>query len=685
MPEGRGAPRPWSTRIAALLLAFFGLFPIANWIPGGHRADWYGLVLSGWVSGLAIVVGAGVVLAILSRTLPLWRDGLWAAVADRYHRRPRALTWLVALLATIVYASVARLILGGRPLLIDEIIQSYQALIYASGHLSLALPAHPEFFSATHLIDFPDKVYSQFPAGGPAFLALGVLVGSPWLVGPVLGGLAVVAFGACLRRLEPAPGTALAALLLFAFAPFMAFMSGSWMNHVPTLFAILVGSAGLAGMLLEPKARWNSAVACGLGFGIAAAVRPEDAVAFAIPAAAWLVLGIRSRRVGPGALAVAAVAFAVPVGALLWVNAATTGAPLRFGYEVLWGPSHGLGFHRAPWGVAHTPARGVQLISLYILRLQTYLFEWPIPSLLAAIAALWYARRIAPFDRYLLAAAAALLGLYFAYWHDGFYLGPRFVFLLLPVAALWTARSLPNLRARFGDGLPVRGVAYGFGVAVVMGATVGVPQRAKQYRSGLVTMRWDADRAAASAGVRNALVFVRESWGAELVARMWALGVSRPDGEQLYRRIDACQLDSAITALERDQVRDSAAMRALRPLLADSLLLRGSPVSPDTTEQFRPPGRYTQVCVDRINEDRAGFTLYAPLLLARGGGNVYARDLAGRDTLLLAEYPGRPVFLLKPAGARIGAMPQFFAAARDSIRVAAERGIISPKPVPSAR
>ncbi|HET7025268.1 MAG TPA: hypothetical protein VFI39_08710 [Gemmatimonadales bacterium] len=675
MPEVSGASSSRVARFAAVLLAVFGLLPIANWIPGGHRAAWYALVLSGWLSGLAIVAGAGVVLAIFGRGLPLWREGLWTRLAEGYRRRPGAVTVLVAVAAGLVYAWIARFILGGRPLLIDEIIESYQALIYAGGHLALPLPAHPEFFSATHLIDFPDKVYSQFPFGGPAVLTIGVLLGVPWITGPLAGTLAVIAFGVCLRRLEPAPGTALAALLLFAFAPFMAFMAGSYMNHVPTLAALLFGSAGLAGMLLVPRAGWRSALACGLGFGIAAAIRPEDAVAFALPASVWLVAGIRDRRVGIGALAVAAAAFAVPVGALLAVNWATTGAPLRFGYEVLWGPSHGLGFHRAPWGVAHTPARGVQLISLYLLRLQTYLFEWPIPSLLPAIAALWYARRLAPFDRYLMAAGTALLGLYFAYWHDGFYLGPRFVYLLLPLAALWTARCLPNLRARFGDGAPVRGVAYGLGVAVVMGLGVGVPQRASQYRNGLVTMRWDADRAADSSGVHGALVFVRESWGAELIARLWALGVARPDAEQFYRRIDACRLDGTLTELERTGVRDSAAARALRPLLADSLLLRGSPVSPDTTEQFLPPGRYTRECVDRINEDRTGFTLFPPLLLARGGENLYVRDLAGRDTLLLAEYPSRPVFLLKPGSARIGAEPRFYPASRDSIIAVARRVI----------
>lgn len=684
MPDGAGRGS-LAARAAAVFLAVVGLLPIANWIPGGHEAPWYRLVMTGWVLGLVIVVGAGAVLAILGRGLPLWRAGLWARAAERYAAHPRRTAVLVAVAALIVYVAIALGVLGGRPLLIDEIVELYQARMYAAGHLFLPLPAHPEFFSSIHLIDFPDKVYGQFPVGGPALLALGVLAGAPWLVGPVVGALSVVAFGWCLRRLDLGPGAALAALLLFAFAPFTAFMAGSFMNHVPTLLGLLVGSAGLAGMLQGGRARWSDALACGFGFGVAAAVRPPDAVAFALPATVWLLAGIRDRRVGVGALAVAAVAFALPVGALLWANARTTGAPLEFGYSVLWGPSHALGFHGAPWGVAHTPARGLELVNLYLLRLNTYLFETPVPALLPAIVALWLARKLSPFDRYLLGAAAATLGLYFAYWHDGFYLGPRFVYVLIPVAVVWTARFLPALRERLGQGAGLRGAAYACGVAGLLALGAGIPARAAQYRNGLVTMRWDADRAADSAGVRRALVFVRESWGAELVARMWALGVSRPDAELFYRRIDACRLEQALDALEQAGRRDSAADRALRPLLADSTRLRGSPVSPDTTEQFEPRGpRYTQACVDRINEDRAGFTLYAPLLNA-GGGNIYVRDMAGRDTLLLAEYPDRPVYLLRPGSARIGAVPRFYPASRDSILSAARRGTIAAGPPAPAR
>src|SRR3954471_3673645 len=150
------------------------------------------------------------------------------------------------------------------------------------------------------------------------------------------------------------------------------------------------------------------------------------------------------------------VGVAISVGLMLWFNARTTGAPMLFGYEALWGKGHELGFHAAPWGVAHTPARGLELVSLYFLRLQTYLFETPTPSLVAAIVALLLVPALRRLDGVLLAGSAMLVALYFAYWHDGFYLGPRFYICLLPALALWSARAFPEWRARWGRGASYR-------------------------------------------------------------------------------------------------------------------------------------------------------------------------------------------------------------------------------------
>jgi hypothetical protein len=668
MPDRPRAEWSLAAVFIAAFVATFGVLPIANWIPGGHDAPWYASVASGWVSGTAIALGIGLVFAILSRrTNLLWRDRALDRIVAAWERHPILAPTIIAAAGLVAYVTVARVTFSGRPLFVDELVQIYQARMYADGALSLPAFPHPEFFSSIHVVDTHGRVYSQFPAGGPAMLAIGVLLGAPWIVGPLFGAIGVLAFAAYVRRTEARPGTALAATLILALAPFAVFMSGSHMNHVTALAWVLIAIAALARVMTSDTVRPWSAALSGLGFGIAATIRPVDALAFAAPAGLWyLVRALREPHRWGDALP-AGVGVALPMIALMWVNSRTTGAPLLFGYEVLWGKAHALGFHTAPWGVSHTPARGVELVSLYFLRLQTYFLETPIPSLIPAIVALALARRLDRFDRYLLVSSGLLIGLYFAYWHDGFYLGPRFVYLLLPPLAVWTARALPSIRERIGAEAVYRTSVYAALCSLLIAAVMLVPLRAHQYANGLLTMRWDANRAAAEAGVHDALVLVRESWGAQLVARLWALGVSRPETERLYRNVDACILDHAIEQLERGTARDAAATAMLLPLLRDSARVVRSPASADTTERYLPGLGYSPRCIARVNEDRAGFTLFTPLLLAHGGNNVYARDLHGRDTLLLRAFPNRPLYLVRPPTSREGATPRFYPLSRDSL------------------
>jgi hypothetical protein len=658
--------RLW-TAVAAVFLALFGLLPIVNWIPGGHHAGWYGIVVDEWVSGSAIALGLAVVVALAARRAPtLGARHPLGALARSAASRPLAWAAGSTALAFALYAAVAHWVFDGRPLLIDEIIQLFQARTYAGGRLWLPVPGHPEFFSVMHLVEDAGKLYGQFPAGGPAMMVPMVLAGLEWLTGPLFGALSVVLFFRLARRVEPDPAVGVLAGVLFAFAPFTVFMSGSYMNHVTALTWILVGMLGLARATAEPGGRAADGFLAGLGFGVAATIRPVDAAAFALPAGLWLLVrAVRERRLGP--LVASGLGIALPVAALLWANAQTTGAPLRFGYTVMWGKSHDLGFHATPWGEVHSPASGVQLLSLYFLRLETYLFESPLPSLLPAMVALGLTRRLGSFDRYLLAASALLCAAYFAYWHDGFYLGPRFMYPLLPLLALWTARAVPAVRARWPGDLAGRTAATALAIALAIGAWSAVTIRGREYRSGMQSPRWDADAAAAEAGVRNGLVLVRESWGAQVIAGMWQVGVPRSDAEEIYRRVDTCRLDLTIDTLVRSGVRGPTAVRRLQALLADSDRVAHTTLSPDPTERVEVGFRYPEVCHRRIDEDWHGFTLFPSLLLAGRNGNVFARDLQARDSLLLAAYPGRPVYLLRRATFRLSSPLRFERLDRDSL------------------
>ena len=665
---------PLLPRLVALVVGILGFLPVANWIPGGHEAEWYGTVVSEWLNGSLIAVGGGVVLAILSRHLPLWRTGLWTGLVRRAHQRPAFTGALLAAIAFVLYAVVARFVLSGRPLLIDELSQLFQARVFAQGKLWLDAPASPEFTSILHILDGGGKWFSQFPPGGPLMLVPGVWLGVPWLLGPAAGAASVALFWGIVRRIECRPAAALGAGMLFACAPFVAFMAGSHMNHVTALMWILVAIYALTRQSADESPHPGFAALCGFALGVTASIRPVDAAAFALPAGLWMLVRAFRRPTCWTEVIAAGVALAIPATGVLWYNAQTTGHPLLFAYEQLWGKDHGLGFHRAPWGFAHTPARGLELLSLYFLRLQSYLFETPIPSLTLAVAGLALARRLTAVDRYLVASAACLLALYFSYWHDGFYLGPRFVLLLAPMLVIWSARCPALMHERWPHAhLLQRGVWYTVAVSAAMALIVNLPFRTRQYQGGLASMRLDYTEPARRAGVQRALILVRESWGTQLVVRMWALGVPHSDTETLYRSVDACVLEEAIAVLEQEGTRGAGVLQRLTPLLRDSARVIKSEISPDRTERMLPGATYGPVCQQRVLEDRDGFTLLAPLLVQDWGGNVYARDLHARDTLLVAQYPGRPLYLLKPVSNDIGAPLHLLALGPDSLRVAWRR------------
>ncbi len=348
-------------------------------------------------------------------------------------------------------ATLASIALGARvferlPHLEDEIAFLWEADVMAQGHIALPSPPQPRSFLVPFVVDYQGQRFGKYPPGWPAALALGARAGVPWLVNPLLAGLAAwLVYRLGTRLIGPLVG--LLAEGLTVLSPMFLMLSSSLMGH--TLSIVLTTAFWLAWLDLFP-ARSTTQVPrrvppsvlvsiAGLALGLLALTRPLTAVGVALPAAlhgGWLLWrgGAARRQV----LLIGALAMAVASLILLW-QAALTGDPLRNPYVLWWdydrvgfGPGHGhtASGHDLHWAWINT--RESLRVGLHDL------FGWPFLSWIFLPAGLWALRRKR--DTWLLFGVfPALVGVYALYWIGSWLLGPRYYAESLPGLAILSA------------------------------------------------------------------------------------------------------------------------------------------------------------------------------------------------------------------------------------------------------
>jgi hypothetical protein len=359
------------------------------------------------------------------------------------------------------------------------------------------------------------------------------------------------------------------------------------------------------------------------------------------------------------------VAGALPVAALLWVNARTTGSPLLFGYEALNGRAHGLGFHVDPTGRMHTPTHGVVLISGYLMRLSRYLFEWPLPGVPVVVAGLLAVSRPSRWDVVLATLAAAFLAAYAGYWFDGFFAGPRFLFTVAPVFVYFAARAPGALAAAVRPAIARRAILLV--VPICLLATWLGPYGVSSARARIALfvdqrtkLKTDVEAQVARAGLRNALVLVNEGWRGNLLARLRVLGISQFRADAIASSADACALETALDA--EDSLSGTDPERAARVLdratgagVATPRPVEGLPA--DQAISLVPGTTLTAECRRELEREAAG-TMPYPLFLARqqvgrdgtvDGDVVFARDLGDRNEVLRVRFGDRTWYRYRPA------------------------------------
>ncbi len=637
--------------VAALALIAVGVYPLPTLTADGAGVGVGNLYF--WLGAGLLTVGP--VLAVAAMPLG-WLRALPARAA-RLLRWPPPLVY--ALLVGVAFGAASVLVASYAfqfaPTRTDEIAQLWHARMLLHGRL--ALPADPnfEFFAVDHVIDH-GAWYSEYPIGGPLLLALGYLTHRPWLLGPVLGALSAMALYQFARRAYgETQGRAVAAL--FTLAPVTLLMSASYMNHVPVLLLAVATLAMLAAWE-RAEATWQRlllAAGMGLALGLMATIRPLDAVVVAVAVGGFQLTVVARQRRRWRDLALQALCVAVGVAPLLYANWATTGGVLHFAYDVLGGPAQHPGFHVDPRGVAYTPMLALARAAEYASQLNGAVFEWPAPALVIAAIGLLSLRRASRWDALLLSLFGLQLVAYSLYWHDGQFLGPRYLYTVVPVVVILLARA-PFLVAERWGGYWRHAAPLGIVACIVVAwcmpmGPYGANGLVRRLRDSDPTYKLDLAAATRAAGAHHALVFVHEPFSAQLLRRLWGVGFSRSQAVDVFAHGDACSVLDAVRMAEADSGRPPAERARFAAERIATYAPGATPVhAVDPAIHISSERSLTPACIAALDTDARfgpmplGLGLLLEPITADGrlnGDVIYVADLGDHNASLRARFGDR--------------------------------------------
>jgi hypothetical protein len=140
--------------------------------------------------------------------------------------------------------------------------------------------------------------------------------------------------------------------------------------------------------------------------------------------------------------------------------------------------------------------------------------------------------------------------------------------------------------------------------------------------------------------LRNALVFVRESWEAQSLRRMWALHVERGDAMRLLSSAHPCAMRQAILAEEQPGAPAAGRLARMEAVV----------------KAYDPASDPSPACIDDLLSDGDGPATYAPFFPSntigpdgRVGGNVvYVLDLGSHNDVLRTRFADRTWYRFGP-------------------------------------
>jgi len=443
-----------ATPAAFLLISW--LFATPNLPPFGQTIRTAGLL--SYLS-FSLITKAGLGLAVFLAWVPLSR---------RLPGREPSVALLMATIGICVVAffGLSIALQRGYGFVVDENLYLQQAHALADG--SLGIPVDSLLSRGLKLRQSFVRdgfLMSQYPPIWPGVLAVFDVVGLKAFAGPITGGAVLVAM-ACLTSAIATRRAAIMAVLFLSVNPAALQQFTSFFSHAFTAAAVLAAMVCLSQIRApHQQSCFPLAALAGLFLSLAACARPLTGGTLAVGVGLW-----HWNRTGSSTRGVWKVVSAMTLGAipplvgLLAHNAATTGSPLTFGYDLAHAGLQGLGFglrgqvasdllgREMRSDFFFTPAAGVAQ-SAYVWG--HFLYSMTPGFLIGPV--LWAGARhgVLPKPMAVLPFLAMPVA-YVFYYHSA----PRLLFELLPLVAVGTAVLVSRLerRTRLSLALPVAAV-----------------------------------------------------------------------------------------------------------------------------------------------------------------------------------------------------------------------------------
>lgn len=370
------------------------------------------------------------------------------------------LTWGVALVVLWGAAHINVNYLEKIPHVQDSVNYLFQAQLFAMGKIAIEAPENVSSFASEHIIVQDNRWYCHYPFLVPLLFMFGLKFGATHLVNPIFAMLSILMIYKTGKEFYT-PWTGLWAAVFLASSPFFMVMSASFMSHPTGLLLTSIALYLFMRVLKTQKLR--TSILLGLTIGLLFNTRPLTAFAVSLPIFSFY---IRNRSIFRKKiikhLVVWSLCSFIGVGAFFFYSSLLSGKTLQFATHTrvseTRGPTHIPIVNRfinsfAAAGVAkksHTPERGLGCVKALLELYHTYSLNWPhwFNLSLFLIPLIPWRRREE--DRFLYWTFLSIPMLYTLYWRSAIMYGPRYIYEILPMTVLLSARGLDVCREAAG-------------------------------------------------------------------------------------------------------------------------------------------------------------------------------------------------------------------------------------------